>query len=159
MWSRQRKHRVSLLPALLLPVLMGVWGCGIWEGFEYAIGVKDKCDSGSATSPVPVALLQSRWEARFGPLGGEPWSWDVIPTADFQRICGGVPPDVFGCTIFMGGCPSSFTTSANAHDCRLAAHEFAHAALFRMGIDTDRKHSRADIWKSGGFVDSFAACQ
>lgn len=155
---------MSVCTGLLLSVAMGLCGCSIIDGLGYALGVKDKCEKiGNAQPPVPVGELADRWSLRFGPLpkDREPWTWNVLPVDDMRRICGGVPPDIYGCTDYNGGCPYTVVTQANAHDCRLAAHEYAHTALFWLhgAGHTDSAHSTPAIWQSGGFVDSFAVCQ
>lgn len=142
--------------ALLLSLAMGVHGCSVIDGFGYATGLKDRCPKyGNAQSPVSVAELRDTWSLRFGPLKPdcEPWTWNLVSEPDLARICG-TPKDA-GCTDYRGGCPTTYTTQAYAEDRRLAAHEFAHAALFCMGLDTDRNHLRPDIWGSAGFVAYF----
>lgn len=157
-WKHQL--RVSVCGAILLSLGLGVLNsCSVIEGFEYAAGWKDKCPKiGNAQPPVPTAELHDTWALRFGPFKeGEPWTWNVVPLDDMRRTCGGVPPDIYGCTDYNGGCPYTVVSQANAHNRQLAAHEYAHTVLFwTLGLGhTDSGHTRADIWAAGGFVDSF----
>lgn len=129
------------------------------DGFGYATGLKDKCPKyGNAPSPVSLGELHDTWVLRFGPFKqGEPWTWNVVPTADMVRLCGGAPPDIFGCTDYRGNCPTTYVTQANANDRRLAAHEYAHTVLFwTLGLfHTDSQHTRPEIWGGNGYVAYF----
>ena len=142
----------------LLVMMLLLQGCSIWDGLGYATGLKDKCPKyGNAPSPVPVAELTDVWNERFHdlaiPADAEPWTWNIVSDADLTRIC--QRSDAAGCTDYRGGCPSTYTTQAYAKDGLLAAHEFAHAALFRRHVNTDPNHTNPDIWGAGGFIHSF----
>lgn len=154
----EHRKRVQVRASVLLSLGMALCGCGIIDGFGYALGTKDKCPAvGNAEPPIPIGELHDGWALRFGPFKqGEPWTWNVVPTEDMRRICGGAPPDIFGCTDYRGGCPTTYVTQANATDRLLAAHEYAHTVLFwTLGLGhTDRDHLRPDIWSTGGFVHS-----
>lgn len=156
MRTRQHQLRVPLRAAILLSLGLVVCGCSVIDGLGYALGLKDKCPrTGNAEPPVPIGELRDTWSLRFGPLKSdcEPWTWNIVSADDQDRFCNHIT--IAACTDYRGGCPYTITTLPYAHDRQLAAHEFAHAALYCMGLNTDPTHLRADVWGAGGFVQSF----